>query len=65
MTELQVQAALTQVILLERDARAHWQASATPAAEQQAALDVVRQTTAVIRSLERFVAARRPAAVTT
>lgn len=61
MTDAQVQDALTRALVLERDARAHWQAPHTPAPERQVALDVVRKTTAVIRSLEQLIAVRQPA----
>lgn len=57
MTDQALGAALTQAIVLERDARAQWQA-ATTLAERDAALLVVRHTTAVIRSLEQWMAAR-------
>lgn len=64
MTDPQIVAALTSAVVLERDARQHWQAPDVPAAERDAALSVVRHTTAVIRSLEQWVAVRQPAATT-
>lgn len=58
MTDAQVQEALQHAIVLERDARAHWQHPDTPVRERDAALEVVRHVTVVIRHLEKFVAAR-------
>ena len=49
--------ALTQAIVIEKAARAHWQAAAA-LAEREAALLVVRQVTPVIRALEDWVAMR-------
>lgn len=59
MTDDAIAAALRQAIGLERDARAHWHAAPT-VDEQQAALEVVRHSTATIRSLEKLTAARMP-----
>ncbi len=61
MTDTAIAAALTEAIVLERDARKHWQAPGVPAVERKAALDVVRHVTVVIRSLEKWIAARQPA----
>ena len=58
MTDARLQEELTRALVLEREARAYWQAHGTPLAEQQAALAVVRHTTAVIRSLESWMATR-------
>lgn len=60
MTNDAIAAALTQNIVLERAARAHWQAAVT-LAERDAALLVVRHVTAVIRSLEDWIATRAQA----
>lgn len=60
MTDQAIGVALTHATALEREARAYWQAAPTRA-EREAALLVVRQTTAVIRSLEQWIAARAQA----
>ena len=64
MTDQQLVDALTAAIVLERDARAHWQTPGMTLAERDAALTVVRHTTVVIRSLEQWIAVRQPAATT-
>lgn len=63
MTNAQITAALADSVKLEREAREHWQRADT-SAERDAALDVVRHSTVVIRSLEKWIAARQLAAQT-
>lgn len=57
MTDQQIGAALTQAVVLEREARAHWQV-APDVAERDAALSMVRLVTPVIRALEQWITAR-------
>ncbi len=64
MTDTRLLAALTWAVVLERDARAAWQAPETGAVERDAALDTVRHVTPLIRSLEKWTAARQPATQT-
>lgn len=64
MTDQQLVDALTAAIVLERDARKHWQAPDVLIAERDAALTTVRHVTVLIRSLEQWIAVRQPAATT-
>ncbi len=57
MTNEAVDQALKGAIALERAARRHWQTAETHA-EREAALDVVRHVTIVIRSLEKWTTLR-------
>lgn len=57
MTDGALASSLAEALVLERDARAHWQAAPT-VAERDAALTVVRLVTPVIRSLEQWMTAR-------
>lgn len=63
MTDEALSTALTQSIVLEKSARARWQAAPT-IAEREAALLVVRHITAVIRALEEWIVARSTVAQT-
>lgn len=57
MTDAMLIAALADTNRIESQARAYWQA-APDVEEQQAALEIVRQVTAVHRLLEKWQAAR-------